>query len=77
MEPKEFFDIIASKFDDKYDADKSLFLHHFFEHRINVALDGAKLDGANVLDVGAGTGRLYKSIMNRFAINDYFAVDIS
>ena len=75
---REFFDEISDQYDAKYDVKANKFLAHFFRRRIEIATDGLPMSLGTVLDIGAGTGQLYRFLLeNGYSFDNYVAVDIS
>lgn len=72
----EFFGSIAAEYGDKYER-QNAFHHYFFNERLDEAVRGRDFAARRVLDVGAGTGRLYDRIVAGFPSVDYYGVDIS
>lgn len=74
----EFFDRIANKYDSKYKAYENMFLAHFFKTRLEMATNGLPKTLGTVVDIGAGTGQLYRFLLeNGYSFDDYVAVDVS
>lgn len=74
----EFFDKISGQYDAKYDSESNKFLAHFFRRRLEIATDGLPKSLGTVMDIGAGTGQLYRFLLeNGYSFDDYIAVDLS
>lgn len=74
----DFFDKISDNYDAKYESRASKFLAHFFRRRIEKAMDDLPNSLGTVMDIGAGTGQLYRFLLeNSFSFDNYVAVDVS
>lgn len=74
----EFFDKISDGYNDKYETRANKFLAHFFRQRIEKATDGLPRHLGTVMDIGAGTGQLYRFLLeNGYSFDEYVAVDVS
>ena len=73
---RDFFDQIALGYNDRYEPQRP-FHHYLFAERLRAAQEGLPLEGARVLDVGAGTGPLYEAFTGRGLQVDYHACDVS
>lgn len=74
----DFFDKIASNYDSRYKLRENMFLAHFFRKRLEMATDGLPKHLGTVVDIGAGTGQLYRFLLeNDYSFDDYVAVDVS
>ncbi len=71
-----FFDSVSGTYKDKY-KDRSAFHHYFFNERLEKATRGLDLSGADVLDIGSGTGDLYDHLIERFPGMRFHATDVS
>lgn len=73
-----FFDKISNSYDAKYESKASRFLAHFFRSRIEKATDNLPKSLGTVIDIGAGTGQLYRLLLESgFSFDNYVAVDVS
>ncbi len=73
---RDFFDQIARGYNDRYQPQRP-FHHYLFTERLRTAQQGLPLEGARVLDVGAGTGPLYDAFTRQGLRLDYYACDVS
>jgi len=73
---QQFFDGIAADYPERF-LPENRFHHYLFLQRLHAACEGLDLDGARLLDVGAGTGALYDYLMEKGLRPDYYACDLS
>jgi len=73
---REFFNALSVSYKERY-SQKLPFHYYFFTERLEKALDDLDIQGAHILDVGAGTGPLYDALSEQNIGFEYFANDIA
>lgn len=73
---KQYFDKVSTTYRDRFSEKKS-FHQHFFQRRLELAIQGLNLTGKTVLDIGAGTGSLFDFLQSKNVDCEYYATDIS
>lgn len=72
----QFFDNIASRYNEKY-SPKYPMHYWYFTDRIQKVTHGNDFNGKVILDIGAGTGALYDFINSRSSDFEYYGNDIA
>ena len=75
-EVRDFFDRIAPQYRDRYTGGDA-FHEYFFGERLSEATRDLDVRGRRILDVGAGTGKLYDHLLLIDPNIDYYANDVS